>query len=194
MIFFGPELLVRAYKEGYFPMADSFDGNIYWHSPDPRAIFPLDKMKIPRSLKNRMSKAGFTFTINHDFGEVIKRCADRVDTWISDEIITSFTQLNELGYAHSIETRLGGQLVGGLYGVSIGGAFFGESMFNLVPDASKSAFYFLVNHIKERNYLLLDTQYINHHTKMLGAIEIPRLHYLKILHKAIEIPCKFVDE
>jgi leucyl/phenylalanyl-tRNA--protein transferase len=120
--------------------------------------------------------------------------SDREDTWISEEIINSFTQLNELGYAHSIENWLDGELVGGLYGVSIGAAFFGESMFNLVPNASKTAFYYLVNYIKERNFILLDTQYINHHTQLLGAIEIPRADYLKILTNAIEIPCKFVDE
>jgi leucyl/phenylalanyl-tRNA--protein transferase len=194
MIFFGPELLIRAYKEGYFPMADSYDGNIYWHSPDPRAIFPLDKLKLPRSLKQSMKKTDFKFTVNAAFGEVIKKCADREDTWISEEIINSFTQLNELGYAHSIENWLDGELVGGLYGVSIGAAFFGESMFNLVPNASKTAFYYLVNYIKERNFILLDTQYINHHTQLLGAIEIPRADYLKILTNAIEIPCKFVDE
>lgn len=194
MIFFGPELLVRAYKEGYFPMADSYDGNIYWHSPDPRAIFPLEKIKTPRSIKQFISKNNFSFTINKDFKKVITLCADRDDTWISDEIIAAFVQLHNLGYAHSVETWIDTELVGGLYGVSIGAAFFGESMFNHIPNASKSAFYYLVNYIKSRNFILLDTQYINHHTAMLGAIEIPRIQYLKILRKAIEIPVNFVEE
>lgn len=194
MIFFGPELLVRAYKEGYFPMADSYDGNIYWHSPDPRAIFPLEKIKTPRSIKQFISKNNFSFTINKDFKKVITLCADRDDTWISDEIIAAFVQLHNIGYAHSVETWIDKELVGGLYGVSIGAAFFGESMFNNIPNASKSAFYYLVNYIKSRNFILLDTQYINHHTAMLGAIEIPRIQYLKILRKAIEIPVNFVDE
>ncbi len=194
MIFFGPELLVRAYKEGYFPMADSYDGNIYWHSPDPRAIFPLDKIKTPRSIKQSINKNNFSFSINKDFKKVITLCADREDTWISDEIIAAFVQLHNIGYAHSVETWNDNKMVGGLYGVSIGAAFFGESMFNHVPDASKSAFYYLVNHIKSRNFMLLDTQYINHHTALLGAIEIPRIQYLKILRKAIEIPVNFVDE
>lgn len=175
-------------------MADSYDGNIYWHSPDPRAIFPLEKIKTPRSIKQFISKNNFSFTINKDFKKVITLCADRDDTWISDEIIAAFVQLHNLGYAHSVETWIDTELVGGLYGVSIGAAFFGESMFNHIPNASKSAFYYLVNYIKSRNFILLDTQYINHHTAMLGAIEIPRIQYLKILRKAIEIPVNFVEE
>ncbi len=190
---FSPEIVIRAYEEGYFPMAESKDGEIFWHSPNPRAVFPIHNVLMPRSLKQKIKKVNFTITENQSFYDVISLCADRDETWINEEIIETYLILFEQGFAHSIETRIDGKLVGGLYGVSIGGAFFGESMFNLVPDASKIAFYYLVEKLKLQKYLLLDSQYLNPFTEQLGAIEIPKDLYLSILNTALALPCKFVD-
>ncbi len=185
------EIVIQAYSEGYFPMAESSDGEIYWHSPDPRAIIPLGDVKIPRSMRQILKKRNFDFTFNHDFELVIRKCADREETWINDEIIQTYVDLNRSGYAQSVETWQDGRIVGGLYGVSIGGAFFGESMFNSVSDASKAAYYALIKRLIERNFVLLDSQYINPHTEMFGAIEISRDYYIGLLRKAIKLPCKF---
>ncbi len=185
------EVVIQAYSEGYFPMAESADGEIYWHSPDPRAIIPLGDIKIPRSMRQVIKKRDFDFTFNNNFEFVIRKCADREETWINEEIIQTYVDLNSHGYAQSVETWQDGQIVGGLYGVSIGGAFFGESMFNLVSDSSKAAYYALTNRLNERGFALLDTQYINPHTEMLGAIEVSRGHYLMLLKKAIKLHCKF---
>lgn len=177
-------------------MADSREGSIYWHSPDPRAIIPINNIKPPRSLKQILKKTPFKNTIDADFRRIIELCAEcnikRNETWISDDIIEAYTELNILGISHSVETWLDGKLVGGLYGVAIGGAFFGESMVSLVPNASKIAFYHLGEHITKRGFILLDTQYMNEHTSLLGAIEIPIEAYLQILAKAIKLPVRFI--
>lgn len=188
---FSTEIILRAYEQGYFPMAESEDGEIYWHAPNPRAIIPLDDVKIPKSLRSKLKRGVFDFTINKEFEKVIEQCAKREETWISQEIVNAYTELHFLGYAHSIETWQNGKLVGGLYGVAIGGAFFGESMFNHISDASKAAFYFLIEHLKKKKFLLLDSQYINDFTKKLGAILISRNLYLNILEKAINLPITF---
>jgi leucyl/phenylalanyl-tRNA---protein transferase len=184
--------LLNAYKEGYFPMAESRDGDIFWHNPNQRAVIPLEKAIMPRSLRQFLKKYNFEYTVNNNFSAVIEYCSYRNDTWINDEIIEAYIKLNEAGYAHSVETWFEGELIGGLYGVSIGGAFFGESMFNLVDNASKAAFYYLVERLKNLNFLLLDSHYLNNHTKNLGAIEIPKFLYLIILKKAMELPCSFI--
>lgn len=186
-----PEILLQAYKQGYFPMAENKDGEIYWHCPDPRAIIPLENTKKPKSLKSVEQKNNFEYRINTNFKAVIEKCAERNETWISREIIESYMQLHYLSFAHSVETYIDDELVGGLYGVSIGGAFFGESMFNTVPNAAKGAFYILINRLKERNFLLLDSQYINPFTKQLGAIEIPYTDYNILLIKAINHSTSF---
>ncbi len=186
-----PDLLLRAYQQGYFPMADEISGEIYWHSPDPRAIFPLEKIKTPRSIRQFIKKNNLTFAINKNFEKVIEKCAARKRTWINQEIMDVFIEFHKMGFAHSVETYLDNNLVGGLYGVAIGGAFFGESMFNDVSNASKSAFYYLIIRLIERGYILLDSQYINKFTASLGAIEIPKIIYLNILHKALNLNCKF---
>jgi leucyl/phenylalanyl-tRNA--protein transferase len=186
-----PEILIQAYKQGYFPMAEHKDGDIYWHCPDPRAIIPLDSPKKPKSLKIAEKKQLFEYRFDTNFGEVIRKCSERSETWISQEIIESYIQLYYLGMAHSVETYVNGNLVGGLYGVSIGGAFFGESMFNTTPNAAKGAFYKLVERLRERNFLLLDSQYINPFTEQLGAIELPYTEYIKLLIKAINHSTSF---
>ena len=171
--------------QGYFPMAESSDGEIFWHSPDPRAIIPFREIKMPRSLRQILKKQPFEYRINSAFEEVIRACSLRDDTWISEEIIENYVELHKLGLAYSVESWQNDTLVGGLYGVVLGGAFFGESMFSLVSNSSKAAFYFLVERMKECGFILLDTQYLNSHTESLGAIEIPKRLYLKILDQAI---------
>lgn len=182
---FTPEIVLEAYTQGFFPMADSNNGQIYWHSPDPRAIIPLETSKMPRSLKKTIQKENFKFTINADFEFVIRACSQRDETWINDEIIEVYNEVHKMGFAHSVETWKDGKIVGGLYGVCISKAFFGESMFTNVSGASKAAFYYLIDFLKQNNFELLDTQFINEHTEKLGAIEIPRNIYLTILDFAL---------
>ncbi|TNE32955.1 leucyl/phenylalanyl-tRNA--protein transferase [bacterium] len=188
-----PEILIQAYKQGYFPMADHKDGDVYWHCPDPRAIIPLENPKKPKSLKRTEMKYEFEYRFDTNFKVVIEKCAEREDTWISREIIETYMQLHYLGMAHSVETYLDDELVGGLYGVAIGGAFFGESMFNTFTDAGKGAFFRLIERLSERKFLLLDSQYINPFTKQLGAIEIPYIEYLKLLIKATNYSTSFTE-
>jgi leucyl/phenylalanyl-tRNA--protein transferase len=188
-----PQILLKAYTSGFFPMAEPESGEIGWYSPDPRTIFELDKFKIPRSLKQTIKKEVFDVRIDERFEEVIRGCAARNETWISEDIIASYRELFQLGYCHSVECIRSGGLVGGLYGVSLGGAFFGESMFSLARDASKVALAFLVHHLNERGYELLDTQYMTSHLARFGAREIPRTEYLQRLEKAISKPCRFAD-
>lgn len=178
------DVLISAYTQGFFPMADR-DG-IYWHSPDPRAIIPLSNVpKKPKSLRQSENKFNFTHTIDYNFEYVITECSKRKDTWISKEIIQAYTELQIIGFAHSIETWEKGKIVGGLYGVCIGAAFFGESMFNTTTDAAKSAYFYLIEILKNNNFSLLDSQYINPFTEKLGAIEIPKSEYIKQLNYAI---------
>lgn len=188
-----PEILIRAYSEGYFPMASSKQGDVYWHCPDYRAVFPIHKIKPNRSLRKSIEKSEFSYSINDNFEYVIEKCSNRDDTWISEEIIEAYCDLHYLGFAHSIEVWQKDVIVGGLYGVAIGAAFFGESMFNDVSNASKAAFYYLVEHLKKQGYVLLDSQYLNHFTEQLGAVEISRKEYEKLLKYAIQKECKFSD-
>lgn len=186
------ELLLTAYSSGYFPMADSRDGEIHWYSPDPRAIIPLNAFKISRSLKQTIMKNIFEIRIDHSFEDVIRNCAKRDETWISEEIVQSYLELHRLDYAHSIESWHNKKLVGGLYGVALGGAFFGESMFSIMKDASKVTLVALVKRLKQKGFKLLDTQYITPHLKKFGAVEIDRDEYLqKYLKPAIAIKCLF---
>lgn len=182
-----------AYRQGYFPMSEDKDGPIFWHKPENRAIIPLDAARRPRSLRQSVKKYGYHFTIDIDFEQVIRRCSQREETWISEDIIETYTQLHNMGYAHSIETRISGELVGGLYGLSIGGAFFGESMYSRERDASKAAFYHLIDILNQNHFLLLDSQYINPFTAQLGAIEISDHIYMELLHKALELDCEFTN-
>jgi leucyl/phenylalanyl-tRNA--protein transferase len=187
-----PELLLRAYCTGYFPMADSADGEIYWYYPEERGIIPLDGLKISRSLRRTIAKKTFSVDFDTAFEDVMHQCAARDETWISEKIVRSYVALFDLGYAHSVEVRCGGALVGGLYGVAVGGAFFGESMFSTMTDASKVALAALVERMNGRGYALLDTQYTTPHLETLGAVEIPRARYLELLRDAIGKQCTFI--
>jgi leucyl/phenylalanyl-tRNA---protein transferase len=185
-----PELLLQGYRLGVFPMAMA-DDTIEWFSPDPRAILPLDKFHMPHALRRVVKKETFEIRINQRFSEVIRACAKREDTWINREIIQSYERLHELGYAYSVEAWSRGKLAGGLYGVAIGGAFFGESMFHRVTDGSKIALVALVERLRARNFVLLDTQWLTRHLAQFGVVEIPRTHYLRLLTRAVELSRKF---
>ncbi len=186
-----PELLLQGYRLGVFPMAME-DDSIEWFSPDPRAILPLEDFHVPHTLRRALRKKMFETTINKAFSEVIEACAKREDTWINYEIIESYTRLHELGHAHSVEAWNKGRLAGGLYGVAVGGAFFGESMFHRVSDGSKIALVALVEHLRVRKFVLLDTQWLTPHLQQFGGIEISRNHYLRLLRSAVELPRKFL--
>jgi leucyl/phenylalanyl-tRNA--protein transferase len=185
-----PELLLQAYAEGVFPMSME-NGEIGWFSPDPRGIIPLETFHIPHGLKRTLNKNLFRICIDHDFEAVMRACAKNRDTWISEDIIASYTALHRLGFAHSVETWNADGLVGGLYGVSLGGAFFGESMFHHATDASKVTLVALVQHLRERGYTLLDTQWITPHLATFGATNIPKKIYLQRLRAALKLDCNF---
>jgi leucyl/phenylalanyl-tRNA--protein transferase len=186
-----PEVLLQGYRLGVFPMAMA-DGAIEWFSPDPRAILPLREFHVPHTVERAFKKGAFQIRLNVSFVEVMRACAGRPETWINDEIIASYSRLHELGYAHSLEAWKDGALAGGLYGVAIGGAFFGESMFHRVRDASKVALLGLVQHLRSRKFVLLDTQWVTPHLEQFGAIEIPRADYLHLLTTAVNLPRTFL--
>jgi leucyl/phenylalanyl-tRNA--protein transferase len=172
-------------------MADSKNGPIGWYSPDPRGVLELESFHIARSLRLTIKKKPFEVVFNQRFESVMRECARREETWISEDIIQSYLLLHRLGFAHSVECLEGDRLVGGLYGVAIGGAFFGESMFSQRRDASKIALVYLVQRLKGRGYVLLDTQFVTPHLARFGATEIPRDEYLKRLANAIQQKCRF---
>jgi leucyl/phenylalanyl-tRNA--protein transferase len=190
------ELLVSAYTSGWFPMAVD-DGEIRWYSPDPRGIIPLESFRVPSRLGRVIRAGAFQIELNRAFDTVIRACAetDRRDgdpgTWIDREIIDSYVELHRLGFAHSVEAWQDGRLVGGLYGVALGGAFFGESMFHSKTNASKVALAALVEHLRTRGFRLLDIQWVTPHLEQFGAVEIPRQTYLDLLEEAIAIEVAF---
>jgi len=181
-----PGLLVHAYRQGIFPMGMD-DGTIGWFSPDPRGIIPLDGFHVPDRLRRVLRSGRGTTSFSRDFEGVMRACAaDREEgTWITEEIVASYVALHRLGLAHSVEVRRGGALVGGLYGVHLAGAFFGESMFHTETDASKVALVTLVEHMRARGLTLLDIQWVTPHLARFGAIEIPREDYLIRLAEAL---------
>lgn len=186
-----PAILIAAYRGGMFPMAMDNRGEIGWFSPDPRGVIPLDEFHIPHGLKRTLRKEPFEIRVNTAFKEVMEGCADRKTTWISKEIMTSYEKLFELGYAHSVEAWRDGELCGGLYGIAIGGAFFGESMFSRESDASKVALVSLVKRLKERRFQLLDTQWTTDHLSRFGCREIPRYEYIRQLNLALLVTTSF---
>ena len=188
-----PELVLQAYCQGVFPMGDD-DGQIGWFSPDPRCILEFDRFKVSRSLRQVIRRAAFEIRVNTAFDRVIRDCADRPEgTWISPDIIALYTNLHHAGFAHSLEAWRGDKLAGGLYGIAIGGAFFGESMFHHLTDASKVALVALMDRLQTRGYALVDTQWTTPHLLRFGATEIPRDQYLQRLRRAIELNCTFTD-
>jgi leucyl/phenylalanyl-tRNA--protein transferase len=185
------ELLLKGYGNAIFPMAMQ-NGRIGWFSPDPRAIIPLETFHTPHGLRRTLRKQLFNVQINTCFERVIRACAGRDETWINEEIVESYCELHRLGFAHSVETWCDGKLVGGLYGVALGSAFFGESMFHTMTDASKVALHALVERLRERGFTLLDTQWLTPHLITFGAVEISFAEYLARLRKCLRRPRKFV--
>jgi len=191
-----PQILLRAYACGIFPMSESADDpGMFWVEPEMRGILPLDQFHVPRSLKKSMRKSIFEFRIDSSFPDVLDACAeetdDRPSTWINRRIKSLYSELNEMGHAHSFETWLNGTLVGGLYGVRLGSAFFGESMFSRVTDASKAALVFLVHEMKRNQFVLLDTQFTTPHLERFGVIEIPKSTYQERLEEALQTTSTF---
>jgi leucyl/phenylalanyl-tRNA--protein transferase len=190
------DLLVSAYASGWFPMAVA-PGDIRWYSPDPRGIIPLDQFHVPARLARVLRSGRFQVEIDRDFDSVIRACADadrdeeEGGTWIDAEIMESYSALHHAGLAHSVEAWQGGRLAGGVYGVALGGAFFGESMFHHVTDASKVALAALVDRLRTRGHRLLDVQWVTPHLERFGAIEIPRRRYLRMLDEALTIDASF---
>jgi leucyl/phenylalanyl-tRNA--protein transferase len=185
-----PELLLRAYAEGLFPMAERrSDPTLYWVSPEQRGVIPLDRFHVPHRLARTVRSGTFTVTADCAFRDVMLACAapgpGRPESWINDEIVRLYTALHAGGHAHSIECWQDDELVGGLYGVRLGAAFFGESMFSRRRDASKVALVALVDRLRRGGFILLDTQFITAHLSQFGAVEIPRALYLARLHEAL---------
>ena len=185
-----PDLLLRAYAVGVFPMADD-DGRIGWYAPDPRAVLPLDALHVPKTLAKTVRQERFRVTTDVDFEGVVRACAapapDRPETWISEEIVAGYTELHRLGFAHSVECWHGDAFAGGLYGVTLGGAFFGESMVSRRRDASKVALVHLVRRLRAGGFVLLDTQMTTPHLARLGVVEIPRAAYEARLAAALGV-------
>jgi len=186
-----PDNMLRLYASGAFPMAEAETGSINWYLPDIRTIIPLDNFNIPRSTKKVIDEENFEMRLDTDFEEVLEGCADRDSTWISEELKVAYRRLKKRGHIHTVETWKEGKLVGGLYGVTFRGAFFGESMFSKVSQASKAALVALLKHLKETGFMLLDVQYMTEHLKMFGAVEISFEEYTKLLQKAYARECEF---
>ncbi len=188
-----PELLVRAYRAGFFPMAETREGDrLYWLDPEQRGVLPLDGFHLPRRLLRTVESGAFAVTVDQDFAGVITGCAEprpgREDTWINPLIEHLYVELHGRGVAHSVEAWQNGRLVGGLYGVALGGAFFGESMFSRVTDASKVALVHLVARLRLGGFALLDTQFVTSHLTRFGAMEVARDAYKQLLAAALEVP------
>jgi len=191
-----PELLLRTYAAGIFPMAENVDDpTVFWVDPEIRGILPLDGFHVPRSLQRTVKRRPFEVYVDHNFDDVVAACAEsqpgRPDTWINTEIRNLYRGLAEIGHAHSVECWKDDNLVGGLYGVTLGGAFFGESMFSRARDASKVALCHLVARLRHSGFRLLDTQFATEHLIQFGVIEIPRDVYLKKLEAALAIKSTF---
>ena len=188
-----PDILLRAYSIGLFPMAESADDpEIFWVEPEMRGVLPLDDFHVSKSLEKAVRKAPFDIRFDTAFEAVMGMCAqpaaDRPSTWINSTILKLYTELHRMGHAHSVEAWDGEELVGGLYGVSLGAAFFGESMFSRRTDASKICLVHLVARLKEKRFILLDTQFTTEHLKTFGAIDIPKDEYVKLLRDAVDTP------
>jgi leucyl/phenylalanyl-tRNA--protein transferase len=189
--FLRPDNMLRLYATGAFPMADEKTGAIEWYLPETRCIIPLNNFNIPRSTKKEIDKQNFELKFDTDIVSVIRGCADREHTWISERIIEAYKRLIKRGHLHSVETWKDGVLVGGLYGITFRGAFFGESMFSKVSQASKAALMGLLKHLSQNDFFLLDVQYMTEHLKMFGAIEISLDEYKADLIEAYQRICEF---
>ncbi|KPP91985.1 MAG: leucyl/phenylalanyl-tRNA--protein transferase [Rhodobacteraceae bacterium HLUCCA08] len=187
-----PETLLAAYAAGIFPMAEHrFDDALFWVDPRMRGVIPLDGFHISRKLARRIRRADFTISFDRSFAGVVQACADREETWINGQLFALYDQLHADGDAHSVEVWTGDRLVGGVFGICIGGAFFGESMFSRQSDASKVALAYLVDRLRLGGFVLFDTQFLTPHLASLGAVEIPRAAYRRQLRAALAVPADF---
>ena len=186
-----PDNMLRLYASGAFPMATEKHGSINWYLPDVRTIIPLNNYNCPRSARKAIEKLNFQIKFNTNFSAVLSGCADREETWISSELMDAYKRLHKRGHAHSVETWQHNKLVGGLFGITFRGAFFGESMFSKISESSKAALIALINRLIEKDFVLLDVQYITGHLQMFGAIEITFDKYTGLLHKAYTRGCEF---
>ncbi|MEE8204357.1 MAG: leucyl/phenylalanyl-tRNA--protein transferase [Alphaproteobacteria bacterium] len=194
-----PEMLLRAYASGLFPMAERrHDPELFWVDPDTRGIIPLDRFHVPRRLARRVRSGYFDLRTDTAFGEVIAACAEtgpgRGETWINDEIIGLYEALHRMGHVHSVECWRQDALVGGLYGVTLGSAFFGESMFSREADASKVALVDLVERLRRGGFLLLDCQFLTPHLQTFGAVEVTRARYQRLLDAALAVEARFYPD
>ncbi|NVK15510.1 MAG: leucyl/phenylalanyl-tRNA--protein transferase [Rhodobacteraceae bacterium] len=187
------DLLLHAYSAGVFPMAEHRDDpEVFWVDPKRRGILPLDGFRISRSLAKRIRNGGFEITVNRDFAGVVDGCADRAETWINSEIRDRYLDLHMMGNAHSLEVWDQGDLAGGTYGVSLGGAFFGESMFSRRRDASKVALAYLTDRLVQAGFTLCDTQFLTPHLASLGGVEVTRARYRALLREALDKDADFM--
>jgi len=187
-----PELMMRAYAAGIFPMSDGAEHDgIFWVDPQRRGVFPLDRFHVSRSLRRRLRQGGFEIAVNRDFGGVVAACAARDETWINTEIFGTYLALHAIGQAHSVEVWIDGALAGGVFGVTLGAAFFGESMFSSRTDGSKLALVHLIHRLRAGGFQLFDTQFTTPHLESLGAVEIPRADYRRHLQLAVTSPADF---
>ncbi len=196
MVAVTPEMLLRAYGLGIFPMAESRDDpRLFWVDPDTRGVIPLDAFHLSRRLARRVRSGVFEPRIDSDFSGVIQACAEprpgHPETWINDQIVALYAALFERGHVHTVECWREGRLVGGLYGVSLRGAFFGESMFNRETDATKVALVHLVDHLRDRGFRLLDVQFLTPHLETFGAIEVTRADYQEMLRDALDVDARW---
>lgn len=186
------DTLLQAYREGIFPWSDT---PLTWWSPDPRGIIEMETYHATSRLRRKMRQGKYSFTRDQAFAEVIRACAEpseeRGETWLGDRIVEAYIEMHRLGHAHSVECWCEGQLVGGVYGVACGGLFAGESMFSRISDGSKMALTHLIDHLRERGFVLFDVQATNPHTESLGAINIPRIEYLRRLREVLMLECQF---
>ena len=185
-----PAVLLHAYAMGWFPMAIE-ENKVKFYGADPRAIFPIEEIMPSKKMRRILRDKKWQVSRNQYFDDILEACAQRDETWINEEIVQVYKELHRLGAAHSVDVRVEGELVGGLYGVALGGAFFGESMFNRIDDAAKVAFYHLVEHLRSAQFILLDSQFINSFTQRLGAVEIPSAEYKELLDRALLVDTMF---
>jgi len=190
-----PEMLLRAYAAGIFPMAETRDApGFHWVDPRRRGIIPLERFHISRSLSRRIRRWNCTIRTNGDFAGVVQACADRDDTWINPAIFALYLDLHEMGFAHSLEILEDDRLVGGIFGITLGGAFFGESMFSRATDASKVALAWCVHRLRAGGFVLFDTQFLTPHLASLGGVEVPRSQYHRLLAAALPRAATFLPE
>lgn len=187
-----PDLMIRAYAAGIFPMSDgAHHPEVFWVDPQRRGVFPLDSFHISRSLRKRLQRGGYEIAINRDFAGTVLSCADRDETWINAQIFSTYLALHAQGYAHSIEVWEGGQMIGGVFGIALGAGFFGESMFSARTDGSKIALAYLIHRLRVGGFQLFDTQFTTEHLQSLGAVDLPRVEYRRRLKTAVTSHANF---